>query len=1010
MHIRIRQRGWWAVCLTLALLALSAPALMAQETTGAIEGVVKDPGGAVLPGATVELTGPPGKVVVVTDERGEYRFPRLPSGRYTVAASLAGFVTQTANIDLTVGITNRTEFTLGLAGVEETVSVSAQSLAIDTKSSSTATNISRERIEVLPRGRDFTDVVSQAAGAANESQAGGISIDGSSGSENRFVIDGIDTTSPQVGTNSVPLRAEFIEEVQVKSAGYAAEYGGSTGGVINAITKSGTNTFRGGVLADWEERSWGGPDRKLLVDSLTEDTYEYIDYEPGDEYTPKDEETRIDPGFYLGGPIFRDRLWFFGSYQPGIRSTERTVTFQTGVTNTFEQDFQVNYATWNVTGNIASKVLFRVGGNYSPYETEKTLPGKSGRTTLDTPDKYLRGFKGQRDTYSGSVDYLPTSNFVVSARLGRFHTDGESTGITFPGLIYNFSTASTPAGIAALPPEFRQPAGFTSDILVTDAQARDEYVRTYIGADATWYFSAGGQHQLKFGYQTEDIFNDVKTGYNADRILYYAGRTYTNTSGVPVPGTYGYFRLLNISTLGETSSRNNALFVQDTWQIGPKLTLNLGLRSEQEKIPNFGDAGPQTAIEFPWSEKLAPRLGFTYDPLGDAKWKIYGSWGLYYDVMKYELPRGSFGGDRWVDYYYTWNNPNYAVNASGCETNTNTILERPTCAGGTFIEAVDRRFNSAAAPPEEQTVDPNLKPMKNQELQLGLSHELTPQMVVGARYIWKDLLRAIEDVGVLVPGVGEVFYIANPGEGVAEFILADECPTCPAVPKAKRDYKGLELTFQKRYSDNWALYLSYTISRLYGNYSGLASSDEDGRTSPNVNRFFDALQMTFDRNAELVYGRLGTDRPNQFKGQFIYGFPWNMTLGLNQYIGQGIPISEQAYVATVPFFPYGRNSLGRTDMLTATDLSVFQDFKLGGRFDVQVGVTILNLFDQDTVTRRYDGRMVGDLPLNSEEFFNQPWDYEALLREDPTLLDVKFNQPDQFQAPRAIRLTAKFTF
>jgi hypothetical protein len=97
-------------------------------------------------------------------------------------------------------------------------------------------------------------------------------------------------------------------------------------------------------------------------------------------------------------------------------------------------------------------------------------------------------------------------------------------------------------------------------------------------------------------------------------------------------------------------------------------------------------------------------------------------------------------------------------------------------------------------------------------------------------------------------------------------------------------------------------------------------------------------------------------------------------------------------------------------MLTATDLSVFQDFKLGGRFDIQVGVTILNLFDQDTVTRRYNSRMVGDLPLNSEEFFNQPWDYEALLREDPTLLDVKFNQPDQFQAPRAIRLTAKFTF
>lgn len=997
MSLSFSVRRWPAILLAVALFA--APAA-AQETTGAIAGVVKDQAGAVLPGATVTAAGPVGNVVAVTNERGEYRFPRLPSGVYKLTASLDGFAVGEGSVDLTVGETARLEFALRLAGLAETVEVSASAITVDLTTSSTATNISRERIEVLPRGRDFSDVVSQAAGAANESQAGGISIDGSSGSENRFVIDGIDTTSAQTGVSAVPMRAEFMEEVQVKSAGYSAEFGGSTGGVINAITKSGTNSFRGGALIDVEQRKWGGSDRPILVDSLVADTFQYIDN------TPKDDETRLDPGFFLGGPILRDKVWFFGSYQPGIRDIKRTVTFQNGVTNTFPQDRRTNYGTWNVTGNLGSKVIFRGGGNYSPYEDEGTLPGKSGRTTLTSPDQYLRGVKGQRDTYSGSVDYLPSSRFVVSARVGRFHTDEESTGVTFPSLIHNFSTASTPAGIAALG-SVGQPSGFTSDILVTDATARDEYVRTYISTDATWYFSAGGEHQLKFGYQTEKIFNDVQKGYNADRILYYAGRPYTTTSGNAVSGTYGYFRLLNISTLGETSSRNNALFIQDNWKVNDRLTLNLGLRTEQEKVPNFGASGPATAIEFGYGEKLAPRLGFTYDLRGDQKWKLYGSWGLYYDVMKYELPRGSFGGDKWVDYFFTWNNPDYRVNGSGCATGTNSISERPTCAGGSFIEAVDRRFNSAAAPPEDSIIDPDLKPMKQSEFQLGLDHELTPRIVVGARYINKHLIRTIEDVGILVPGIGEVFYIANPGEGVTLTLGGTESPP---FPKAKRDYQGLELTFQKRYSDNWGLFASYTYSRLYGNYSGLASSDEDGRVAPNVNRFFDGIPMMFDRNGDLVYGRLGTDRPNQFKGQFLYGFDWNMIVGVNQYIGQGIPITEEGSVLFVPFMPYGRGNLGRTDMLTATDLSVTQTVNLGDRVKLQVGATILNLFDQDTVTRRYNNRMAGDLPLDEHEFFAGGWDYEALLRANPDLLDVKFNQPDAFQAPRSIRLTAKFTF
>jgi hypothetical protein len=296
----------------LLVAALFAGPVLAQETTGAIEGVVKDSGGAVLPGATVTVVGPVGTVTTVADAEGAYRFPRLPSGKYTIKATLDGFSPADRAIEVSVGQTTRVEFALAVGKVTETVEVSARASAIDVTSASTSTSISRDRIAYIPRGRDFTDVVSQAAGAANETQLGGISIDGASGSENRFIVDGIDTTSPQVGTNAFPLRADFFEEVQVKSAGYVAEFGGSTGGVINAVTRSGTNRFSGQVLSDFEWRNLGGSVRPILIDADTASGFDYVNPE-------KDDESRIDPGFQLGGPILRVKLWFFGAYQPGFR-------------------------------------------------------------------------------------------------------------------------------------------------------------------------------------------------------------------------------------------------------------------------------------------------------------------------------------------------------------------------------------------------------------------------------------------------------------------------------------------------------------------------------------------------------------------------------------------------------------------------------------------------------------------------------------------------------------------
>ena len=294
--------------LTLLFAVLIALPVVAQETTGSIEGVVRDNSGAVLPGVTVEVTsGGTGTISSVTDAAGQYRFPRLRPGRYSVKASLAGFRDATAsNVDVTVGKTSTANLTLALSSVAETITVTAETPLVDVSTSATATAITREQLEMIPSGRDFTSVVTQAAGASNEAFLGGISIDGASGAENRFVIDGIDTTHPENGVSAQDVVVDFIEEVQVKSAGYAAEFGGSLGGVINAVTRSGTNDFHGTANAYMQDRGWGGSERPEYYPS--DPTF----YRTFDE----DDDVQTEAGFTLGGPIVRDRAWFYLGYQP----------------------------------------------------------------------------------------------------------------------------------------------------------------------------------------------------------------------------------------------------------------------------------------------------------------------------------------------------------------------------------------------------------------------------------------------------------------------------------------------------------------------------------------------------------------------------------------------------------------------------------------------------------------------------------------------------------------------
>src|SRR4051794_26319527 len=294
MRIRV-----FAALLAMTLFAWPAAA---QEQRGSIEGIVKDSSGAVLPGATVEARSAGSGVLTATsDATGNFRFPSVLPGVYEVSATLSGFKAgKVSNVEVRLGSIKSVDFSLSLATMSESVTVTAESPIVDTKSSGKSTNIRAEQVNLLPHNRDFTSLVTQAPGANNESKSAGIMLDGAAAAENRYVIDGIETTDIVGGVSGKNLLADFVEEVQVKSTGYPAEFGGATGGVINVITKSGSNNFNGQAVTYFQGSSTTGSNNQTLRAVFGQPTqFEYHTF-------PEDKVNRVEPGGSLGGPILQD--------------------------------------------------------------------------------------------------------------------------------------------------------------------------------------------------------------------------------------------------------------------------------------------------------------------------------------------------------------------------------------------------------------------------------------------------------------------------------------------------------------------------------------------------------------------------------------------------------------------------------------------------------------------------------------------------------------------------------
>jgi len=450
------------------------------------------------------------------------------------------------------------------------------------------------------------------------------------------------------------------------------------------------------------------------------------------------------------------------------------------------------------------------------------------------------------------------------------------------------------------------------------------------------------------------VANDVSSDYTNGSFEMFWGDQFSRGSVTNARGPFGYYIWQDgVRLLGAVNSRNQSFYGQDTWHVGNRVTLNIGARFENEFLPPFKKEvnGIKVAdpVKFGWGDKIAPRLGAAWDVKGDGRWKVSGSYGVFHDVLKYELARGSFGGDYWFSHVYTLDNPNI----------TQLSKTNPGALGRPII-SYDNRTIPINSRGELEGIDPNIKPYKTREFTVALDHQFGAKLIGGVRYSHKDLLRAIEDIGVLDAEDNEVYLIGNPGLGQTRdksSVYGGQSPNGTfLVPKAKRRYDGVELRLMGEHK-GFHFLGSYTWSRLFGNYSGPANSDESGRSDPGVSRAFDLPFYYFDESGDQTpkEGLLGTDRTHVFKLFASYRFTTGAgtsNIGVSQLAYSGTPDSTSVIYLSAPTFPFGRGDLGRTPAYVQTDLNLAHSFNLTKGTSLRIEANVRNLFDQDAVISR----------------------------------------------------------
>lgn len=728
---------------TLAVLAvltlLAAPAL-AQQQYGSIAGTVVDGERAPLPGVTVSMSGPAllGTRVAVTDAQGRYRFAPVPPGQdYTVKFELSGFNTlEQSGLNVNIGRETALDAEMSLSQFAETVSVVADRIVVDTSKSTVDTTVDWELVNTLATNRGFQTMMAMAPGVAG--QANNPQVNGGSNDGNLYLVDGVDTTDARVQTWGTAINWDTIAEAQLQTAAFTAEFGRATGGVLNLVTKSGGNTFSATARivksdADWSARNG-------------------IEGETGARKTGGTRTDEERPSFTLGGPLMKDAVWFYGSYE--VRDNSRGYTWYDSIANaaagnaldgrtSYEGHYLSGKLTWQVNPNHNVQYYF-VEDPITLSPLDRGWNDAPGAWT--NPDADRQQFQGGNNMSLQWTGVL-TQNFFVEAKAQRIRSELNTTpdGVPWSAGIPYITENSVGYRYGSPPQDYHS------------MRARDGLLTS-----GSYFLDAGtSTHQLKAGLEVMYLKPDQGTLHNP------AGQ-YTLNNGVPVR------RFLWVDEVGPRRSDQDyfALYVQDQWRLG-KLTLNLGLRAEQTEIFTFDDA---SVVKFSFSDQIAPRLGFAWDLNGDV---LRGSLGRFYQMTSNYI----------ADYFQPITDRRQRWSWNGTCTPTGNPWEHPDSCW-----RLDYDIPLAAS----ASVDPNLKPNSVDELTLGFDKRISDQMAAGITFVWREQDNLIDNYD---PEATGYYYYTNIPRAAREYV-----GDLKAV-----EHQALQLSLRKRFGpDGFQFVSSYT--------------------------------------------------------------------------------------------------------------------------------------------------------------------------------------------------------
>ncbi len=932
-----RRMTLW-VCLAVGLLL--APQVLAQNPTGTLKGTVTDEQGAGLPGVTVNATSPSlqGQRSTVTGSNGTYKIAFMPAGEYKLAYELEGFATKIRTQKISAAQISTSDIEMQLAEVVEEIIVTSN-VDIISENTTLATTTTHSELENLPIARTPLSAVNLAPGVSDTGPSTAPSISGSFSYENLFLINGVEVNE-NIRGSFLPLFIEdAIQETTTATAGVSAEYGRFTGGVVNVITKSGGNEFSGSLRVNVDNDDWVSD----KTDRLFDPTFQQID-----------DRNEIYEGTF-GGPIWRDRIWFFLAGRDRTEASQDT-TVQTNITYPTTDEEQ----RLEAKATIALTPSHSVIGSY--LEIERTRSGSTFGNVLDL--RSLNDRTDPQDIKSGNYTGILTSSFFLEAQYSeRFYEIATGFGGP-PDLIDGTLLRHRPTGrrfwsstfCGTCEPEIRN----NEDYLI-----KGSYFLTTENA---------GSHDFTFGY---DNFSDIRFSVN-----HQSGSDFQVwADDIVIDGSNNIFPVFSggatwvvwwppfgLDIAQDTDFETRSFYANDSWQLNDKWSFNIGVRYDEN---NGVDSSGALVSD---DSNISPRLGLSYDVKGDGDLVINASFGTYVAALANtgNVADGASSGGALGGFFSTYSGPQVnvgcAANPASCVTTDvalQTLFNWYFAAGGT--QDVNDILSGVANPPnlfyscipgQTSVIRNGLNSPSTTEFTIGATKRLGSKGLVRADVVlreWDDFYSSRNTPGDQAFGA-DVSEIGNFGGNVLE-----------------RDYIGVLVSSRYRFTDRFTLAGNYTWSESEGNVNGETGGSGPISTDPNQYREYK------DPAWNLPVGPLLNDQTHKLRIWAVYDILDNERHSLNVSILEnffsGTPYSAAGDVDSsgsingVPFvvnpgyaqpptnttYFFSPRGAFKTDDVTRTDVALNYTFRwnlFGKSFEIFAQPEIINLFDEDSVDAR----------------------------------------------------------